>query len=161
MTNHTIATVRFHSMTEDIDLVIHGQKIDFKGDTWGMSESHELRSPMLGKLKWKNHDAMKGGDIRCTDKGGQTVARLEAKTWKKVQKVLTNQQFSLQYVSLMFAQEAKFELAPALAAGGPAMDEAVVSGIAMIEYIRKEEGGTDPEAISAASDVLGAVLGGG
>jgi len=32
----------------------------------------------LGKLKWKTHDVMKGGDMKCTDQGRNVVARFEA-----------------------------------------------------------------------------------
>ena len=39
------------------------------------------------RLKWKNHDVLKGGDMRCTDQNGQVVARFEASVWKEIQKV--------------------------------------------------------------------------
>lgn len=79
--------IRIDSVTDDIDLVIHGQAIDFTCSTW--TSSHEFHSKVPGgpMLKWKNHDFLKGGDMKCTDQAGQVVARFEASRWKKVQKV--------------------------------------------------------------------------
>ena len=79
-----IATIRFHSMSDDIDLVIHGHATSLK--TNGLTSSHGMvsRVPGVGKLKWKNQ---KGGEIRCTDEKGEAVARLEVATWGKVKKV--------------------------------------------------------------------------
>jgi len=37
---NTLATVRFDSMSGNIDLVIHGQAVKFKESTW--SSSHEF-----------------------------------------------------------------------------------------------------------------------
>ena len=79
-----IASIRFHSMTDDVDLVIHGQSIKLKSSTW--SSSHEMKSP-LGTLKWKNKDVFKGGDMKCADGTGEVVARFEVGKWAKVQKV--------------------------------------------------------------------------
>ena len=67
--------------------MIHGQAIACK--TNGLTSSHGMVShvPGIGKLKWKNE---KGGAIKCTDEKGEVVARLEVKTWGKVQKVCEN-----------------------------------------------------------------------
>lgn len=74
-------------MSDDIDLVIHGQNIGFK--TNGFSSSHVMSSKMpgVGKLKWKSKDVLKGGEMKCSDGGGEMVARFEAGKWGKVQKV--------------------------------------------------------------------------
>ena len=85
--NGIVGSVRFHSMTADIDVLVHGQKVDFKNSIW--SSAHELKSkvPGVGKLTWKSHHVLNGGDMRCTDERKQVVARMEAKRWKEVQKV--------------------------------------------------------------------------
>ena len=79
-----IATIHFHSLSDNIDLVIHGQAVAF--GTNGLTSSHGMMSrvPGIGKLKWKNKT---GGEIKCTDEKGEVVARLETATWGKVKKV--------------------------------------------------------------------------
>ncbi len=44
--------------------MIHGQAVKFKESTWSSSNEFVSRVPGMGKLKWKNHDVMKGGDMR-------------------------------------------------------------------------------------------------
>ncbi|MCJ1278442.1 hypothetical protein MMC21_006259 [Puttea exsequens] len=139
ITNTPIGSIRFHSILDDIDLCIHGKEVPFPCSTW--SSSHEMVSLVGGgSLKWKNHNVLKGGDLRCTDGSGQVVARFEAVRWGKVQK------------------EGKFELSQAVAAGGPAMDEIVISGIAMVEFKRREH---DDEPLYETVNAVGSLAGDG
>ena len=83
-----IGSIRIHSTrTVDIDLVLHGQAIKFKGGTFSSSREMASNMPGVGKLKWKNDNVLKGGDIKCTAGNGEVLARLEAGKWGKVQKV--------------------------------------------------------------------------
>ena len=59
-------------------------------------------------------------------------------------------------------QEGKFELGPTVAAGGAAMDEVIVSAIALVEHALKQSGGQEAlESINTASTFVGLVGGGG
>ena len=126
-----------------------------------------------GSLKWKNHNVLKGGDLRCTDGSGQVVARFEAVRWGKVQKVRIFLMFygcqcgvGLSFYHLLYrrgvrlisAKEGKFELSQAVAAGGPAMDEIVISGIAMVEFKRREH---DDEPLYETVNAVGSLAGDG
>ena len=84
---HQFGTIRFHHLSDDIELQIHGHTVEFICRSF--SSSHEFKSRVPGSptLKWKDHDVLKGGDMRCTDQKGQVVARFEASRWKDVQKV--------------------------------------------------------------------------
>ncbi|KAL8793417.1 MAG: hypothetical protein Q9195_004003 [Heterodermia aff. obscurata] len=132
-----VATIHFHSMSNDIDLVIHGQAVAFK--TNGITAGHGMVShvPGVGKLKWKNK---RGGEIKCKDEKGEVIARLEVGTWGKVKK------------------EAQFEVGSGVT-GGAVMDEIVVSGISMVENRRRKNGGS--ELAQAGADVAGALGGAG
>ena len=56
-----------------------------------------------------------------------------------------------------FLQDGKFELSPSVAAGGPLMDEVVVSGLAMVEYQRRQGGGIDAgTAVDVSMSLIGA-----
>ncbi|KAL6721288.1 hypothetical protein ACLMJK_000390 [Lecanora helva] len=140
--NTPTSSIRFHSsgLTENIDLVIHGQALLLKASTWSTS-SYELQSrvPGIGKLKWKNKDVLKGGDLKCVDESGNVMARFEASKWAEVQK------------------DAKIELAPTVTPGSPLMDEIITSGIAMVEYKRRKGGGMDA---GTATEVSMALIGG-
>lgn len=64
-------------------------------------------------------------------------------------------------ISPMCPQDGRFELGPTIAAGGAAMDEIVISGIAMAEYKRREHGDDSDDAFGAGIQLSTAVLGGG
>jgi len=78
ITSSTIATIYFHHVTDDIDLVIHGQDIPLNSCTFSSSQEYQSRMSAGGKLKRENHDVLKGGDVRCTNERGELVGRLEA-----------------------------------------------------------------------------------
>lgn len=71
-------------MSNDIDLVIHGQATALKTNGITSSQGMVSRVPGVGRLKWKNK---KRGEIQCKDEKGEVVARLEAGTWAKRKKV--------------------------------------------------------------------------
>ena len=56
-------------------------------------------------------------------------------------------------------QEGMFELGPSVATDGPAMDEVIISGIAMVEYLGRHSG--DGEKLDASINIFSAVAGGG
>ena len=72
------------------------------------------------QLKWKRDGVLGGmvGDMLCLDQNEQQLARYDCSTF-----------------ALM--KEGKVELAPGV--DGPLMDELLVSGIAMLEYKRRED----------------------
>ena len=126
-------------MSENIDLRIHGHELTIKDNKWGGS-SREMQSRASGeKLKWKDNKALKGGDVKCTDAGGQVVARVEIVTWKKVGK------------------EGRVELGAGVAAGGALMDEIVVGGIAMAEFLSRRQA-DDAEVSSAVVQICTAII---
>lgn len=78
ITSSTIATIYFHHVTDDIDLVIHGQDIALNSGTFSSSHEYQSTMPGGGKLKRENHDLLKGGDVRCTNERGELVGKSEA-----------------------------------------------------------------------------------
>ena len=124
-TNTEIGSIRFHSLSDDIDLTIHGQHIKFSNRTF--SAAHVLRSSItdVGKLTWKESPTLLGESIICTDSKGVIVAQLSVGT------------------SGNDGKQGNMELNGIAADGGAAMDEVVVSGIAMVEWQRKH---SDTEA---------------
>lgn len=66
-------------MSDDVDLVIHGQAAKLKGSSFG--SSHEMVSRVPGAAKWKWE---KG---KCKDGKGEVVANFEVEKWGKKKKV--------------------------------------------------------------------------
>ncbi|KAK4694743.1 hypothetical protein P7C71_g2885, partial [Lecanoromycetidae sp. Uapishka_2] len=119
-----IATIYFHKMGGDIDITLHGRQISFaKSGFW--KSSHEWQSPNLGgeRLRWKRDGYWSAGDLVCLDGREQMVARFAISNWS-------------------VSKSGKIELGPAVMGGsghGEAMDEIVVSGIAMHEYCMRQQ----------------------
>ena len=66
-------------MSDDVDLVLHGQATKLKAGS--LSSSHEMVSgvPGAGKWKWKKGE--------CKDGKGEVVAKFKVEKWKKKKKV--------------------------------------------------------------------------
>lgn len=114
--NALVGTVTFHSMSRKIDLTINEQPTTLSKS--GIFTSvHEFRSSALaGSLKWKRDGLFSGGNMLCIDEKEQLFARFQASRSS-------------------MKKERKFELSPGV--GGVLMDEIVVSGIAMVELMRR------------------------
>ena len=90
MTGQPVASVRFRSMSEDVDLEIHGQPIKLKSSSLGSTSSHEFYSGAVGgtKFKWKKAgNSLKAMEVHCLDPSGKVVASFQA---SKKNKVLLN-----------------------------------------------------------------------
>jgi len=87
ITNSTIATIYFHHVTDDIDLVIYGQDVALNRGPFSSSHEYQSRMPGGGKLKRENHDVLKGGDVRCTNGVGSLWVGRRRLRCKKVQKL--------------------------------------------------------------------------
>lgn len=74
-------------MSDDVDLVIHGQAAKLKSSS--LSSSHEMISRVQGAEKWK----WKKG--QCKDGKGEVVAKFELGKWKKKKKVSDELEYCL------------------------------------------------------------------
>lgn len=134
-----IATVTFHSLSQKIDLVIHGEPILF-APSGHFTSAHEWTSLAtaattargLGAEKEKGEagvprrftwkcDKWHGLDMVCRDERKEAYARFDSSTWA-------------------MHKEGKFEMGPAVD-DGALMDEMVVTGFAMLE-LRRRNGST-------------------
>lgn len=116
-TKAIVGTITFRQMSGDIDLEIHGKAINFAKPSL-FTSTHEFRSLATGKVfKWKKDGIFSGGDLKCIDEREQVCANFESSRWA-------------------VKKDGKFEIAPMVQ--GPFMDEVLVTGIAAMEYQRKQ-----------------------
>lgn len=117
-TNSIIGTVCFHWVSLSIDLEIHGTPVDFKRAGL-FSYTHVFRSPSTGRtFSWKRDGFFSGGDLKCIDDKDQRCAGFECSSWA-------------------MKKDGKFELAPRVQ--GPLMDELVITGIAEVEFQKRQQ----------------------
>lgn len=110
-------------MSSKIDVQVHGVSITIEEKGF-FSSGHEYSSPAFGgaRLKWKLHGNIHS-NLVCEHQGNsQTVATF-------LETVMATK------------EEGKFELGPMVAGGGPAMDEVVVAGVAIVEARHRHSAG--------------------
>lgn len=71
-------------------------------------------------VKWKRDGLLSGGDMECLDENGTVLARFDN-------------------YNLALTKTGRLEMGPTVANGGEAMDEIVVSAIAMVEMRRRRD----------------------
>ena len=131
-TGNQVGTITFHMMSSDMDLTIHNQSMLLKKAGF-LSSAHEFNSVATGgSFKWKKDGFFSGGDMLCLDQREQMVARFQHSGWA-------------------MKKEGKFELSPGVS--GILMDEIVTSGVAMVEYLRRQR--------ASSAGAAGAAGGGG
>ena len=112
-----VGTVTFHTWSSDMDLTIHNRSSLLKRAGF-LTSAHEFNSVATGgSLKWKKDGVFSGGDMLCLDQREQLVARFQRSGWA-------------------MSKEGKLELSPGVS--GVLMDEIITSGIAMVEYARRQ-----------------------
>lgn len=127
-TNAEIATITFHSMSSDIDMAIQNRPILLSKSGF-LTSAHEFRSLATGgSFKWKSDGVFSLGDMVCLDEREQLVARFESCAWA-------------------MKKAGKLELSGGI--NGVLMTEIVISGIAMIEYMRRKRKSSSAAAGSA------------
>ena len=117
-THRVVGTVTFHRMSTVIDLEIHHQTIPLL--RLGLfTSAHRFESPTRRSLlKWKRDGLLSGGDMVCVDRQQVLIARVERSKragWK----------------------DGKFIISPGVE--GRWMDEVVVSGLAMVQYHKRQK----------------------
>lgn len=114
-----VGTVSFHTFSRRIDLTIHGQSIELAGTSL-MTIAHQFKSPRGNVLKWKSDGVFSGGDMVCIDETADPRAQLVAR---------------FQWRLLSVSKSGRLEVSSAVQ--GVALDEVVISGLAMFEYQRR------------------------
>ena len=114
-TNCIVGTVTLHTLSSNIDLMIHNQpttlsKARFWTNTYGFKSS-------AGFLKWKFDGRLSCGNMLCVDEKEQLFARFKIGGWS-------------------LKKAGSFELSPGV--GDMIMEEVIVSGIAMVEFWRQQ-----------------------
>ena len=117
-THRVIGTVTFHRMSTVIDLEIHHQTISLL--RLGLfTSAHRFESPASRSLlKWKRDGLLSEGDMVCVDRQQVLIARFERSKrprWK----------------------DGKFMISRGVE--GRWMDEVVVSGLAMVQYHKRQK----------------------
>ena len=117
-TNRVVGTVTFHRMSTVIDLEIHQQTIPLL--RLGLfTTAHRFESPASRSLlKWKRDGLLGGADMVCVDRQQVLIARFELS--KKAR-----------------GKTGKFMIAPGVE--GRWMDEVVISGLAMMQYHKRQK----------------------
>ena len=118
ITGVVVGTVSFHQISSSIDIEVHGRPISFdKRGTF--SSSHSFQSIATGHTyKWKKDGTFSGVDLRCVDETQQIVATFECSNWA-------------------MKKDGKFEIAPLV--DGPFFDEVMITGIAAMEFQRRQK----------------------
>jgi len=134
-TNTEIATITFHSVSSDIDIVIRNRPI-LLSKPGVFKSAHEFQSPATGgSFEWKSDGIFSGGDMICLDDRKQLVARFEKSAWAMKKK-------------------GKFELSGGIT--GELMTEIVISGIARVEYISRRKSSSSAAAGVGVGGAAGA-----
>ncbi|KAL6720335.1 hypothetical protein ACLMJK_002256 [Lecanora helva] len=116
-TGNQVGTVTFHTWSSSMDLTIQGRPVLLKKSGF-MTSAHEFNSIATGgSFKWKKDGMFSGGNLLCLDQQDQLIARFRICNWA-------------------MSKEGKFELSPGV--NGMLMDEIVTSGIAMVEWARRQ-----------------------
>ena len=118
-TSAMVGTARFRSLAKRIELEIHGQAVnmEFRGV---FKSGLTYRSPAFNgaTLTWKKN-GMGSSDMVCVDEKELPIAKYEKKNWSMKQRGT---------LDLM-----------GMAQGSPAMDEIVITAMAMAEYKRRQQ----------------------
>ena len=117
-THRLVGTVTFHRMSTVIDLEIHHQTIPLL--RLGLfTSAHRFKSPTRrGLFKWKRDGLLDEGNMLCIDGQQLLIARFERSKrarWK----------------------DGRFLISPGV--DGRWMDEVVVSGLAMVQYHKRQK----------------------
>ena len=119
-----IGTATFHHFSSRIDVVVHGHAITLESRGPFKSGCKYVSPAAQGASRvWKSEGVFSGSDMVCLDGREQIVARFEASTWA-------------------VKKAGKFDLGPSVRENGPAMDEVVVVGVAMLEDRRRKNSGS-------------------
>ncbi|KAL8635750.1 MAG: hypothetical protein Q9228_006791 [Teloschistes exilis] len=125
-----VGTATFHSMSRRVELEFHGQGVIFEPEGL-FTRSHGYRSPSSGgeRLKWKCEGW--GHDLVLVNSRKEWIAKFDAAVWamKKL---------------------GKLEIRDGRIAGR-ALDEIVVSGLAMVELERRRRNSSSASAGSGGS----------
>ena len=128
-TGAQVGTVTFRKMSSDMDLTVHDRPTILNRPSF-MTYAHEFQSVATGaSFKWKRDGVFSGGDMLCLDQREQLVAKFLMANWA-------------------MKKGGKFELSPGV--NGMLMDEIVTSGIAMVEWRRKQRAASSAAAGGAA-----------
>ncbi|KAI4195354.1 MAG: hypothetical protein LQ350_007251 [Teloschistes chrysophthalmus] len=121
-TSAVVGTATFHSMSSKVDLDLHGRHVLFEREGL-LTRTHGYASPAFGydRLKWKCEGW--GSDLILVNSQNQWIARFDAASWamKKV---------------------GRLEIGNGSIAGA-ALDEIVVSGLAMVELERRRKSSSE------------------
>lgn len=116
-TRAVAGTVTFHAMSSSIDIEVCGRTVQFER-SGVFSTAHHFQSPATGRLfRWKRDGVFSGGDLKCVDETEQVVANFESNNWA-------------------MQKDGKFEIAPLV--NGAMFDEVLITGIAAMEYYRRQ-----------------------
>lgn len=117
-THRAVGTVNFHRMSPVIDLRIHHHTIPLL--RLGLfTSAHSFESPTSrSSLKWKRDGLKSEGNMLCVDGQQVLIARFERSKRAK-------------------RKDGKFMISPGVE--GRLMDEVVVSGLAMVQYHRRQK----------------------
>ena len=117
LTGAVVGTVTFQHMSRSIDLQIHGEEVTFDKPKV-FTTSHIFRSVATGRnITWKRDGILSGGDLICINEEDQVYATFEINAWAA-------------------HKDGKFELGADIQ--GPLMDEIMVSGLAAVEFQRRQ-----------------------
>ncbi|KAI4230625.1 MAG: hypothetical protein LQ352_008431, partial [Teloschistes flavicans] len=130
-TSALVGTATFHSFSRRIDLALHGQEVLLEPEGL-FTRSHGFASPAFGgeRLKWQYEGHGGGADMVLVNSRKEWMAKLEKKA-------------------------ARLVIGDGGISGGVALDEIVVSALAMMELEKRTS-----EAAQAASEAAGAAAGG-
>lgn len=129
--NQTIATVEHHNFSNKIDITVRGQPTTLKQE-WKLKESYTYTSPTTsGAHAWKA-DKLTSMDMICLDERGMALAR-----W--------------QFAKMSMTKLGTLEIVGDAAAGGPMLEEIIVTGVTVAHYQLKKVGINAAAAGSAAS----------
>jgi hypothetical protein len=118
-TTDPFATVKLHNLTPRWTVQFDGMApllISLKG-VMNYEATHESPTLQNARLTWKCKYHFKTMDLECRDENSVMIARMQANIWK-FKKICTIEFFGGE-----------------IAANGPVMDELVVTGLAMLEYV--------------------------
>ena len=108
-----VGTITFRPYSRTIDLTLHGRETPFEAEGL-LARAHGFTSPGIGRMKWEREGF--GQDLRLENGRGEWIARYESR-------VSIDKRGVLEIVS--------WEI------GGESLDEVVVSGVAISEYMRR------------------------
>lgn len=117
-TSNAIVNINFHSMSSSVDIKIKHCTITLESLGF-FSGGYPHRSPVFNTmLRWKRKSWLSESNMTCTDDRGIVLARFEISQWSML-------------------GDGKIELMGQAAQGPLAVEELVVTGIAMVEWVKK------------------------